>query len=30
MFSDVLIDTVGVLFGLTAVCALSFLRKEPQ
>ncbi|MBQ3466792.1 MAG: VanZ family protein, partial [Oscillospiraceae bacterium] len=30
MFSDVLIDTVGVLFGLTAACALSFLRKEPK
>ena len=30
MFSDVLIDTVGVLFGLTGACALSFLRKEPQ
>jgi VanZ family protein len=29
-FSDVLIDTVGILFGLTAACALSFLRKEPQ
>lgn len=30
MFSDVLIDTVGVQFGLTGACALSFLRKEPQ
>ena len=30
LFSDVLIDTVGVLFGLTAACALSFLRKEPR
>lgn len=30
MFSDVLIDTVGVFFGLTAAWALSFLRKEPR
>ena len=27
-FSDVLIDMAGVVFGLTAACALSFLRKE--
>ena len=27
-FTDVLIDTVGVVFGLTAACVLSFLRKE--
>ena len=30
MFSDVLIDTVGVLFGLLIAWALSLLRKEPQ
>ena len=30
LFSDVLIDTVGVVFGLTAACCLGFLRKEPK